>query len=196
MNITQTQQFTVQDYEYRDEILNSIGNLLNFYTERHSKVLVVRFDIHYPQGYTELCRNADVSKCMAYVIKKYKRQGLDPFYMWNREIDSSPHPHYHCVIFLDAQKVRAFTHIFETVEQAWGRTLKQSVSGCVHDCMNGEHDCNGKIIRRDAGKDIFHARCQEVFDQLSYTAKAYSKAPDNDGIRNFATSRIPHLDLF
>ena len=192
MHDNQNQYFIHQGYSYRDEILYSLGTLLNFYVEKHSKALVVRFDIHYPQGYTEQSRNADISNCMSYVIKKYKRYGYDPYYMWVREqTEQSQHCHYHCVLFLDAQKVLKYSHIFQDVEQAWGRALGYPVTGCVHDCINEKHDYNGKVIRRDAGADAFHARCQEVFEQLSYLAKIYSKAPNNDGMRNFGMSRIP-----
>lgn len=192
MNNKFAQEYTIQEYEYCEEILYSLGKLLNFYVENHSKVLVVRFDIHYPQIYTEECKNADISKCMAYVIKKYKRQGLDPYYMWVREQLVSDHPHYHCVLFLNAQKVMNYGHVFETVEQAWNRALNYPVDGCVHHCLDADDiDANGKIIRRDTGPQIQAERCQDVFNQNSYLAKAFSKASPNDGMRNFGMSRIP-----
>ena len=80
---------------YIKSINSRILDIFEYYTQKHSKVMVVRFDIRYPTSYPEEGDNSDVSGCLAYVIKKYKRQGLDPCYIWDREQHRSIHPHYH-----------------------------------------------------------------------------------------------------
>ena len=184
--------YAIPNHEYRGEILRSLGTLLNFYTQKHSKAMAVRFDVHYPDTFVGVCHNAYISTCMAYVVKKYKRKGYDPHYMWVIEQNLSMHPHYHCVLLLNAQKVLGFTHVFETVKKAWARTLGMPIPGCINHCLSEtDPDYNGKVMRRDAGQKAYQARQQEVFDQISYLAKSYSKLTGQDCIRNFGMSRIP-----
>lgn len=191
MEITCFKDFTIQDYKYREEILSSIYNILNYYIQKHSKAMIVRFDIRYPLLYTDICTNIHISSCIELVIRKYKRQGLDPYYIWVREQDTSIHPHYHCALLLDAQKIMSYAHVMDTAESVWGHVIKYPVSGCVHNCIQpGNPDSNGKIIRRDVTVEEYSARCQDVFNQLTYLAKAQTKAVDNDGMRNFGMSRI------
>ena len=169
----------------------AIDALLEDYLNRHSKALVVRFDVHYPENYPMVSGNEDISACIAYVVKKYKRQELDPSYIWVREQHCSIHPHYHCALFLNGQKVRGYRHVFQNVEEAWERTLGDSISGCINYCLSDDDpDYNGKMIRRDAGSVIFDIRRNEVLHQLSYLAKAYTKELGYDGLRNFGCSRI------
>jgi hypothetical protein len=169
----------------------AIDALLEDYLNRHSKVLVVRFDVRYPEDFSRVAGNGDISACIAYVVKKYKRQGLDPSYIWVREQHRSIHPHYHCALFLNGQKVRGYRHVFQNVEGAWGRTLGCSISGCINYCLSDDDpDYNGKMVRRDAGPVIFDIRRNEVLQQLSYLAKAYTKELSYDGLRNFGCSSI------
>lgn len=191
MEMTCFKHFTIQNYKYREEILNSIHNILNYYIQKHSKAMIVRFDIRYPLLYPYKCTNIHISSCIELVIRKYKRQGLDPYYIWVREQSMSSHPHYHCALFLDAQKVMSYGHVMATVERVWSHVLQYPANGCVHNCIQpGNPDSNGKIIRRDVTPEDYHARCQEVFNQLTYLAKAQTKAENNDGMRNFGMSRI------
>lgn len=182
-----------QQYSYRNEIIATLEAMFSFYTNQHSKCLVIRFDVHYPSGYPYAYSNTDISNCIAYVIKQYKRQGLDPYYMWVREQHKSSFPHYHCLLLLDGQKVMSYRHVFTIVERAWSNALGgYPVSGCVHHCVDPSNvDANGKMIRRDMSPENYAIRCQEVFDQVSYLAKSYTKATDNDGMRNFGSSRFP-----
>lgn len=183
----------IMQYKQVQTISLVIDALLKSYLNRHSKALIVRFDVHYPEDYPMVSGNEDISACIAYVAKKYKRQGLDPFYIWVREQLRSVHPHYHCALLLNGQKVRGYRHVFKNVEEAWGRTLGCSVSGCINYCLSdGDSDYNGKMIRRDAGPVIFDIRRNEVLHQLSYLAKAYTKELGYDGLRNFGCSRIPN----
>ncbi len=182
-------------YPYREEILTPLGNLLEYYVEHHSKALVIRFDLHFPQNFPLVSSNAYISETIAYIVKKYKRQGLDPMYFWAMEQHQSHHPHYHVVIFLDGQKVRSYSHVFTNAEAAWGRSLSTDVSGCVHHCnlADGKVDLrrNGLQIRRCDGPEVMQAQAQAVYNQVSYLAKEKTKAPSGDGLRNFGMSRLP-----
>ncbi len=187
--------YTQEQYQYQQTMLAQLTNLLYHYTHKHSKALVVRFDVHFPSGYPATADNYHISDALAYLMKKYKRQGLDPKYFWVREQDSSVHHHYHVVLFLDGQKVCSYKHVFQNMEEIWGRILDYDVNGCIHHC-NKNHDGstdmgrNGLQIRRCDGQEIMHQQMQAVYNQISYLAKMDTKVFNNNGIRNFAMSRI------
>lgn len=182
-------------YTYREEILDPLNRLLQVYIEKHSKILVVRFDIHFPINYTKEHSNSYISETIACVVKKYKRQNLDPMYFWVMEQHQSIHPHYHVVLFLDGQKVCSYGHVFNTVKKAWAHALGQDVIGCIHHCniTNNKLDMqrNGLQIRRCDGAENMQAQVQRVVNQISYLAKENTKAHENDGLRNFGMSRLP-----
>lgn len=178
---------------YIQNIHNKIEYLVEYYTHKHSKAIIVRFDIRYPISYVEVVDNRDISACIAYVVKKYKRWGLDPYYIWVREQHLSVHPHYHCALLIDGQKVRSYDHVFRNVEAAWGRTLGCSVTGCIDHCtVAGSPDYNGKMLRRDAGLEAYRDRYRDILRQLSYLSKAYTKELGHDGQRNFGCTQLPH----
>lgn len=191
----------IKECDYENVIVDKIRDLFNYYTRKHSKVIVIRFDVHYPKGYYPPAGdidapigNTDLSTCMAYVIKKYKRQKLDPYYIWVREQKRSIHPHYHCALLLDGQKIKSFSHVFDTVQDEWERVIGQQAHGCINHCTSEiDKDYNGKMIRRCDEQSRYLHRCHEVFQQLSYLAKSLTKAHANDGLRNFGISRIPKL---
>ena len=176
-------------YPCREEIEDKIYDLVNLYTIKHSKVLFIRFDLHYPFSYPSVSDNKDISSCMAYVIKKYKRLGLCPAYIWVREQNYSEHPHYHVALLLDGQKIHGYHHVFVTVEAAWERTLGCPVRGCVHHCTDpNDIHSNGIMLRRD---DTGYDACmQKILNILSYLAKSYTKPDDRDGLRNFGCTKL------
>ncbi len=184
------------NYIYREEILTPLVNLLHQYLDNHSKSLVIRFDIRYPHDYPITHDNQHLSETIAYISKKYKRQGLDPKYFWVMEQHQSHHPHYHLVLFLDGQKIRSYSHVFHNVEEAWARALQiESARGLVHHCnidCNGNVDMNrnGIVIRNCDDEETRQAKLQAVYQQISYLAKEEDKSTVKDGLRNFGMSRI------
>lgn len=181
-----------QTYDYNETILSALGTLLNYYTEAHAKTLVVRFDIRYPENYTEETKRSDISRCMQKIIQRYKRQGYDPQYMWTAEQSTSVHPHYHCVLFINGNMTQNPYHVFQTVESLWGSTIGVPAQGLIHYCTQGKdgtpHE-NGIMLRR-ADSD-FNDKLQAVQRQVSYLAKSEGKGEYNDGMRDFGISRIP-----
>ncbi len=185
-------------HEYLSAYLYDLGpeyQLLEYYVEKHSKVLVVRFDLHFPITFPHVHTNQYISETIAYIVKKYKRDCLDPMYYWAMERKQGMHPHYHVVLFLDGQKVKTYKHVFHNFEDTWSRHLNTDVSGCVHHCnvTNGRIDMNrnGLMIRRCDGPEKMQEQMQNVYNQISYLAKSDTKCNDNDGLRNFGMSRIP-----
>ncbi len=191
-----TQLSLPEGYQFKEEILDALGRQLVYYVSKHSKTLVVRFDLHFPSDFPLVQSNAYISETIAYIVKKYKRHGLDPQYTWTMEQHNSAHPHYHIVLYLDGQKIRSYQHVFANAEAAWGRALDTDVSGCVHHCntTKGVFDMNrnGNQVRWCDGNQVMQTQMQKVYNQISYLAKENTKAPTKDGLRNFGMSRTPN----
>lgn len=170
------------------QIQEKATQLFDAYQQRHSKVLSVRLDIHYPTNYDTAHGNEDIAKTMAKVVQTFARRGLDPAYIWVREQDTSEHPHYHCQLFLDGQKTRSAQMVYDVTERHWQNTIGTDSKGLVHHC-NGTQEQpleNGEVISRSDGRPEYVDR------QIGYIAKPKGKGPKNDGVRNFGMSRMRH----
>ena len=178
-------------FSYTDNILNRLIQLLSFYTSKHGKTLVVRCDLKYPTDYKEVFYNDDIVRFSAYIIQHYKHQGYDPYYMWVREQEASLHPHYHFLILLNGNKVRAYHHVFDTARSMWGNIIGSSQQGLIDHCTrskNGEQHENGILLVRSS--EDYQQRYGEVLRQVSYMAKFDGKGDYLDGLRNFGMSRL------
>ncbi len=180
---------TRYDYEY--SIFQKLIELLNFYLNKHSKCLVVRFDLTFPLNYMSVAINVLISSFTQKLIQKYKRQGLDPFYIWAREQNTSDHPHYHFALLLNGHKIESFSHVFMNAQSLWASTLGVDVSGQVHYCIGEKYYknyANGIMI------EMYHDEAQAKYDavicQLSYLAKIKDKRDYGDPWRNFGMSRL------
>jgi hypothetical protein len=179
-------------YQFKQKILKATESIINDYTTKHSKSMATRFDFHYPLDYQhDTSSNENISSCMAKIVKKYKRYGLDPSFIWAREQRYSEHPHYHCLIFLNGNKTNNPHHIFVNAEKIWSLTIGADASGLVHHCTHGRngvrHD-NGIML--DRTKQNYQNKLDDVFRQASYIAKDKFKGLPNDGIRDFGMTRI------
>ncbi|MDR1509807.1 MAG: inovirus Gp2 family protein, partial [Synergistaceae bacterium] len=119
-------------YQYKQKILKATEDIINDYTTRHSKTMATRFDFHYPVDYQhDTSTNKNISFCMAKLVKKYKRYGLDPSFIWTREQRYSENPHYHCMMLLNGSKTKNPYHIFKNAEKLWSLTIDSDASGLV-----------------------------------------------------------------
>ena len=199
------------DLPVKDSILDKTSALLEHMVSKHGKVLPVRFDVRYPEDTIAPGDNKDISRMMAKLRQNYARRGCDPHFIWAREQKDSPNPHYHCALFLNGNKVRSFGHVFENAERLWGSTIDSIAPGLIERCMKGpspygrdhgtpteQRENNNKredmsrnngilIVRADTD---FEDKYRQVHHQISYLAKANSKAEPKDGLRDFGMSRI------
>jgi len=174
-----------------DSIGKSLSALLDQACEQNDKTMVLRFDLHYPQDRDAPGDNKDISRAMAKLKQKYKRDSTSPEYAWVREQKTSPNPHYHCVLLVDAEQVNTPKAVFEDAEQLWISTIGANRTGLLHDCFRGKcgkaHE-NGIIIDKHApdGRTCF----EKARHQISYLEKEADKAPPKDGLRDIGMSRI------
>lgn len=174
------------DYPVMEHIQNRITTLLNSYMNKHSKALITRLDIRYPQGHGEVQGNKDISQAMEMAMQELRRRGLDPKNAWVREQNESPHPHYHAMIILNGHKTQSPYLAQQTIQKHWGNTIGADPTGLVDHC-NGSPDNpheNGKVITRKEGIPDYVER------QINYMAKPLGKGKPKDGMRDFGMSRI------
>lgn len=164
-----------------------MNELFENYHQSHSKMLVVRADIRYPQEHGEVNDNTDISKAMAKTMQSLKRDDYDPACIWVREKKDSDHPHYHAIVLADGQKTRSAGMIHDRIEQYWQSTIKTDKGGlidyCYRDSMGNPHK-NGTVITRQ--EDI----PEHVQSQMGYLAKPDGKGQPKDGLRDFGMSRL------
>ncbi len=86
--------------EFSYDYIRTIVDLVSTMTERHSKVLVARFDLRYPQGYEAEGSNRDFSTTMQAVCRDFSQKKYDPQYVARREQQNSRNPHYHVGLVL------------------------------------------------------------------------------------------------
>ena len=76
------------------DILDKQKELMEFALANHSKVMQIRFDLHYPSDGSILPSSNDISDFSYNLSRRLKRmviatQRVDPLYLWVREIHDS-----------------------------------------------------------------------------------------------------------
>ena len=169
------------------EILDIIDNHLEDALERHSKVLVVRFDVRFPDDES----NRSFSKFQAEFMRKERRAGYDPSYVAVREIgEREGHPHYHEVLLVNGNRTQSIHKHIENANTAMNLTL-----GLDHKDPTGYVHCstirkgplrNGIMIKRGA---LFSDDENNAFRQASYLAKE-SQKDTPEGMREVFASNL------
>ena len=78
-----------------ESILQKVDQIMTDMSNRHSKVLFMRYDVRFPQGYDYPNDNETFSRFQESFIKNRKRAGYDPAYIAVRECSREKHQHYH-----------------------------------------------------------------------------------------------------
>lgn len=157
------------------EILSVIHDQLEAMLSYHSKVLVLRLDLHlgdYSHDNHELSR----------FIEKIKRRYHDHYrgqrmgYIWVREQEKAKQQHYHLALYLDANKIQHPAKLIYWIEQRW-----QSRG---HPKPYTPENCFAVINRKN---DSFK---QAIFERLSYLAKTRGKGYRCKDTNDYSGSRI------
>lgn len=181
----------MSQWDYDELIFNRITELLDYYLSIHSRVIVVRFDLTFPEHYTQVSHNRLISKFIQKLIQKYQRQKNNPCYIWVREQNMSDHPHYHCALLLNGHKIQSFYHVFLNAQNLWSSTLGIDASGQIDHCNRYKYYGNfSNGIMIDKHTDDAQAKYEAVIRQLSYLAKARDKRDYGDPWRNFGMSEL------
>ena len=163
------------------DILEKQKELMEFAIANHSKVMQIRFDLHYPSDGSILSSSDDISVFSYNLSRRLKRMVIathrvDPLYLWVREIHDSSFSHYHFLLWINANAIKNKFTVFDMANKIWKNTLKTNEEGLVHYCLNKKRDPeydNG--ITLDRNKEDFSMKRDVAFRSGSYLSKTFSK---------------------
>ena len=179
------------------DILNKQKELMEFALANHSKVMQVRFDLHYPSDGSILSSPEHISDFSYNLSRRLKRMVIAthrvaPLYLWVREIHDSSFPHYHFLLWINANAIKNRFTVFDIANKIWKNTLNTNEEGLVHYCLNKrrepEYD-NGIVI--DKNKEDFSTKRDVAFRSGSYLAKTFSKNDLDKHAWRYGYSRLP-----
>ncbi|MDD3021848.1 MAG: inovirus-type Gp2 protein [Alphaproteobacteria bacterium] len=159
------------------KILNKIEEVFEHMTQKHSKVLFLRYDIRLPSGKSHSPDNKVFTRFQANFMKNLDRNGLDPHYVAVREQSKEKHQHYHVTLLLDGHKTQSpYGHI-QKADELLASTLGAEHKGLIDGCWknrNGEPQKNGIMLRKDDPE--YAVKYDQCFQWASYLAKTNQKA--------------------
>lgn len=178
------------------DILECQYSLMTHALQKHSKVMQVRFDLHYPSDGSIIPNDGDISTFSYNFSRRLSRMcisshRLDPYYLWVREIAYASYPHYHFLVWINANAIQHMYTIFNIVGDVWDNVLNTDESRLVHYCLNKSRDPkydNGIIIDRNS--DNYGYSLQEAFRSGSYLSKVDTKDNLNKFGHKFGYSKI------
>ena len=179
------------------DILNKQKELMEFAIANHSKVMQIRFDLHYPSDGSILSSPEHISDFSYNLSRRLKRMVIAthrvaPLYLWVREIHDSSFPHYHFLLWINANAIKNRFTVFDMANKLWKNTLKTKEEGLVHYCLSKrrepEYD-NGIVI--DKNKEDFSTKRDVAFRSGSYLAKTFSKDGLDRHAWRYGYSRLP-----
>ena len=181
----------VEECAYIPEIHNEIQKRIDYSLSRHAKVMVVRYDLHFPADKVYTGHGGYIRSFHNKLRQNLRRRRLDPIDLWVREQNASLNPHYHCFLLLDGNKVQSIYAILPLAEKLWASTIQNDREGLVHYCSknwDGSKSINGcRLTRTD--QDLYY-ECQ---DWLGYLAKEYTKGNAPPHMREYGGSRLTRL---
>lgn len=162
-------------------------------TNKHSKVMQVRFDLHYPQDNSVTPNKQHLHDFNYNLQRKLNREQhvgghkVDSRLITVTEQHNSEHPHIHGVLLVNANVKRKYLPIMEQVERIWKLALGTDAQGLVDHCNRSGK--NGIII--DRNKEDFEDKKKQCSHQGSYLAKVRGKENNAKGTWLVGGTRLP-----
>lgn len=175
-------------------ILDNYQKHLAHMIASHSKVMQVRFDLHYPNDGTIVPNRQHIYNFNYNLKRKLQRETIigghrvDPQILWTEEINSSTAPHYHFLLLANGNAKNNYKELLKnTVNPLWKNTINSDNDGLVDYCdKNGP---NGLMITRSSPDVLTQInRCSY---QASYLAKIKTKDARGKGCWLMGGSRVP-----
>ena len=158
------------------EILTRIINQLDIAYSIHKRILVVRFDLHL-NHYTS--NNEVISKFLKrikqWLSRNYKMKDIG--HTWARELERAKAQHYHCVLFLDGDKIQYPSKLIEQIKKTW------SQNGHMHKVKNSFYYIDKNNYQEERAEAIY---------RISYLAKTRGKGYRDLQAKDYGASRLLH----
>ncbi len=162
-------------------ILKKITEQLEAMLSHHSKVHVLRFDLHQP---IQTSTNAQLTKFNARLFKWLKRHyKINRIgYTWVREQERQKCQHYHYVLMIDGHKVNYSQDIAAKAAEVW-----QGI-------FDGNTVWHPKRQYYNVKRDDYES-IQSCVYRISYLAKRRGKGYKPAQTKNYGTSRIKYSEI-
>lgn len=191
------------EYYCYDMILHKLDERMTWMTNKHCRVLFVRFDLGLPENHMTRGGNAEVSHLFKIMKENARNLGIDIHYVWVREQSREKHQHYHCAVLLNGSMVRDYRRFLGEITRVWGNILGCDGKGHVDWCDRSRDGItveNGIMIegpRQNAsGKSFFEqdehfkASLRRCFEWASYLAKTNQKDNTPYRVHRFNASQL------
>ncbi|WP_173982628.1 inovirus-type Gp2 protein [Magnetospirillum sp. SS-4] len=186
-------------------IINHMERQLHYANEHHNKVLLIRFDVHFPKmGYLYDGGNREISSLIKSLKAAYKGRLRDIQYAWARERIDSQHPHWHLMLLIDGAIMQNPYGLLKKAEEIWNRILGGEYQGLIEFCDNRcmGHKTTGSVMMRRPSSEAegaelirqqqaYQAACGDAIWRASYLAKSFSKDEPPYRNRRFGCSQVP-----
>ena len=157
------------------QVLDTIHQQFQAMLSHHSRVLMIRFDLHLHDW-------TDTNEPISRLFKKLHKRLPNTFeqkrfgYVWCREHNGAPAQHYHCGLLLNGNKVRHPQKVYDMIDyhwESWGNPLPSKPK-------------NGYLMVA-RGDELAYAR---AFKRLSYFAKVSTKGSRPATTADYGASRL------
>lgn len=188
-----------------DIILQKLYERMSYMTQRHSRVLFIRFDVRFPANMITDGSNTEITRLFKMLMDNSTYNGYGLQFAWVREQSQEKHQHYHCIALLNGNKVQSYIAFLHNVSHSWNYVLGVQCHGLIDFCntdRNGNPVENGIMIRKPllkstgeerAGQELaFNKTFETCFHWASYLAKTNQKANTPKGVRRFGVSQMKH----
>ena len=173
-----------------EKVLNKINDTLNDMLEKHSKIMITRMDLRYPNTDNIICDSKQVSDFTYNLKRSLNREknvgnhSVDARIITVQEQDTSNHPHFHVAVIVNANAKKSPYSIHEKANNLWKLATGSSSDGLVDYCNRQE---NGIVIDRNSPS--FEKDFDKGFYQTSYLAKVRGKESREKGSWLVRTTR-------
>ena len=176
--------------DHDPKILEKGVERIDHMVSRHNKVLITRFDAHFPQmGYVPDGSNREISRLMKSLAETYEDQGHEVHYVWAREKKPErPFHHYHVAMLTNGSLMQNPHKLHKRAGAAWSHQLGGSFENLIHHChqdKQGKSSPGAVMLRRPSSKATgqerisqereFNERRDEAIHVMSYLAKNATK---------------------
>jgi hypothetical protein len=164
----------------KGDILEAILFRFRIMTECHPYVLILRYDLRFPQHVHFPDLKLALQKFTNHFSIFLNRRNISYHYVWVKEINHSENPHYHCVFFVSTGRYDSPYALNHEAQSIWSRICSDSFyhapKSLLHYCPRKFQDGivqDSVLLSRDDPHFEFNFR--ECFYWLSYLAKVNSK---------------------
>ena len=175
---------------YYSGILKIIQDRMEDSLGRTSQVLIVRLVVKLPS----VIQGSDNSS-FQYFIEEYRRAIRVKLihYVWVREKHDSHNPHWHLLLYFDANEMRYLKNLSQ-LNRFWQRALEKyyafygNARRLIHTCgagINGIQMNHGVVVHRDNP-----AMIDEILKICSYLAKINTKGSAPKNVREYGSSQL------